>query len=53
MSTKEILSDVDFYLKKGRKLYLLGDSIARNESDLIIDGNLSIDEIVLKIKEKI
>ena len=52
-TTTEILKDADFYLRKGRSAYLHGDRVARADADSIIDGSLSVNEIVSKISSEI
>jgi len=52
-TVKEILADADFYLQKGRSVYLHGEKQAKMDADIIVDGSLSIDEIVKKISDKI
>jgi len=52
-TVKEILVDADFYLKKGRLVYLHGEKMARIDADMVVDGSLDIDEIIGKIIDKI
>ena len=48
-----IFEDLEHYLKRGRNVYLFKYKEIKNEADLIIDGTLSVKEIVEKIYEKI
>ena len=47
------LNEADFYLKHGRTLYIYGEKMARNDADLIVDGSLSLDDIIHQIHKKI
>lgn len=48
-----VMQDIDFYLKRGRALYIYGDTETRKEADLIVDGNMSLKEITNEIYSKI
>ncbi len=50
---KDILNDMDFYIAKGRKGYIEMLKSIKPTSDLIVDGALSISEIVEKVSETI
>lgn len=52
-TTTEILSDIDFYLKSGRDLYIHGGEVATKDADFIVDGSLPLDKIVEVILNKI
>lgn len=52
-NTYEILDDADFYLKNDRNLYVHGGEVAKKDADFIVDGSLSLDEIVKIILNKI
>jgi len=45
--------DLDFYLSRGRIAYLEMIKTIRPSSDFIVDGSLSVDNIVCKIMEQI
>lgn len=48
-----ILADVDLYLQQGRPLYIYAGIMARKEADLLVDGSMTIDEIVATINKEI
>ena len=52
-TTKEILCDAEFYLQKGRAVYLHGEKMVRNDADMVIDGSLALEEIVCKISDSL
>ena len=52
-TTKEILRDADFYLQKGRSVYLHGEKMARSDADMVIDGTLDLEEIVCEISDRL
>lgn len=49
----DVINDADFYLKKGRILYLYGEKMARKEANLIVDGSLPLDDIIEQIYKEI
>ena len=52
-TSEAILQDADFYLKKGRLLYVYGEKMARRDADLMVDGSKTLDDIVGKIHNEI
>ena len=45
-NTTTIFDDMEYYLEHGRKIYLHGFEAGQADADLIIDGSLSLEEIV-------
>ncbi|WP_261129678.1 hypothetical protein [Bacillus sp. Marseille-Q3570] len=52
-STFDIQNDLDFYLNYGRTAYLEMENTIKPNSDLIIDGTLSLNEIVDTIENEV
>ena len=52
-TVKEILVDADFYLQKGRAIYLQGGKMAQIDADMVVDGSLTIDEIICTISDQL
>ena len=50
---KDVLDDMENYLKNGRKAYLYGIESAKIDSDFIVDGTLTLEKIVECISDKI
>ncbi|GAF11127.1 uridine kinase [Bacillus sp. JCM 19046] len=50
---KSILNDLEFYMAKGRKGYLLMLETIRPSADLLVEGLLEIDQIVDEIEREI
>lgn len=42
-----------FYLSNGRKAYLNGLDVCKNDADIIVDGNQNADSIIDEIIQKI
>jgi len=47
------LTDIDFYLKSGRELYIHGEEAATKDADFIVYGSLQLDKIVQAILDRI
>lgn len=45
-STSQIRNDIDFYLNHGRSAYLEMENTIKPNSDFVVDGTLSLNEIV-------
>lgn len=52
-STENILSQCDWYIKRGREAYLLSVEAAKLDADVIIDGTLSLNEICDSILKEV
>ena len=52
-TAREILEETDFYLQKGRSVYLHGSKMARIDAGMVVDGSLTVDEIVSEISDKL
>ena len=50
---KDVLADMKHYLERGRNAYLFGLDSVRESADFLVDGSLSVGEIVERISEKI
>ena len=44
-SVDDIMKNMDWYLKRGRPLFLLSNDFQRKDAELIVDGSLPIDDI--------
>lgn len=52
-TVEAVLYDADFYLKQGRALYVHGEEMARKEADLVVDGSMTLDDIVEQIHKEV
>lgn len=52
-SVIQIFDDMKFYLSNGRKAYLNGLDVCKNDADIIVDGNQNADSIIDEIIQKI
>jgi len=52
-TAKEILVDTDFYLQKGRSVYLHGEKMVRDDADMIVDGSLALEKIICQINDRL